>query len=89
MLLEPHEIHHFEDFGYGHAPYMVGPANAKGKQLLESPALDPPNGDIAPEREGGSGCRCLYPERRNFQNVCINTIQQATHPKPWPNRMGW
>jgi len=83
MLLKPEQLHHFQDIGYYHAPWRVCPANARGKQLSDSAVLRTQKWEE--EREGGVGCRCECEAGRNFQSVCFNNLQKATHPKPWRN----
>ncbi|MCJ1309101.1 hypothetical protein MMC25_002756 [Agyrium rufum] len=41
LLLQPEQTHHFSDFGYTHDGLQSCPANAAGKQLLESDVLSP------------------------------------------------
>lgn len=56
LFLEPHEIHYFEDIGYGHPPFLHCPANAPGGQLPDSQLI---NSDPWYEpMQGGVGCRC-------------------------------
>ncbi|KAF2260841.1 glycolipid 2-alpha-mannosyltransferase [Lojkania enalia] len=78
LLLEPHQLHHFRDFGYYHDPWIVCPANARGGQLPNSDVLGSESGKWAEEQDGGIGCRCECEERRNFQSVCFNKLQKAT-----------
>ncbi|KAF2106857.1 glycolipid 2-alpha-mannosyltransferase [Lophiotrema nucula] len=89
LLLQPHELHYFQDFGYFHDPWRVAPANAKGGQLPDSKALSGRGKEWAEESQNGVGCRCEHREIRNFQNWCFNKVQRATHPTPWPNKIGW
>jgi mannosyltransferase len=72
LLLKPEELHHFEDFGYSHDPFVVTPANAAGKQLPERKVLGPLGRSVGDGEEGGTGCRCEKKQIRNFQNYCMN-----------------
>lgn len=87
LLLKPEELHHFHDFGYFHDPWVVAPANAPGLQLPDSQVLGPFNEYVVEGEDGGVGCRCERKQIRNFQNWCMNRIQRATNPTPWPNKM--
>ncbi|KAF1968893.1 glycolipid 2-alpha-mannosyltransferase [Bimuria novae-zelandiae CBS 107.79] len=87
LLLKPEELHHFEDFGYYHDPWVVAPANALGKQLENSEVLGPLGEHVVEGEEGGTGCRCERKQVRNFQNYCINKVQKSTRPTAWPNKM--
>ncbi|KAF2189289.1 glycosyltransferase family 15 protein [Zopfia rhizophila CBS 207.26] len=33
LFLPPHQLHHFQDFGYFHEPWRVCPANARGARI--------------------------------------------------------
>jgi mannosyltransferase len=81
LLLEPHQLHHFSDFGYFHEPWRVCPANAPGKQLFK-PSILGDEVNWTDEQEGGIGCRCECEPGRNFQSVCFNKLQRGTHPSP-------
>lgn len=87
LLLQPEELHHFQDFGYYHDPWIVSPANAPGKQLPDSQTLGGIGENVVEGEEGGVGCRCERKQIRNFQNWCINRVQRSTRPTAWPNRM--
>ncbi|KAF9732600.1 hypothetical protein PMIN02_008079 [Paraphaeosphaeria minitans] len=87
LLLKPEELHHFEDFGYFHEPWVVAPANALGKQLPKSELLGPVGESVAEGREGGTGCRCERKQIRNFQNWCMNKVQRPVRSEAWPNKM--
>ncbi|MCJ1446171.1 MAG: hypothetical protein MMC23_006676 [Stictis urceolatum] len=72
LLLEPHEVHWFEDLGYIHDNIQYCPQNAKGGQLAHSEALG--KGGFDAEKLHGVGCRCkcnsqakaLHPECQNI-----------------------
>lgn len=83
LLLEPHQLHHFQDFGYYHDPWRVCPSNARGKQLTESKVLG--GGVWTDEWDDGIGCRCECEPGRNFQSVCFNKLQKAVNMKAWGN----
>lgn len=87
LLLRPEELHHFEDFGYFHDPWVVAPANALGRQLEGSEVLGPVGENVVQGEEGGTGCRCERKQIRNFQNWCMNRVQRPVRPVPWTNRM--
>ncbi|KAG7123345.1 Glycolipid 2-alpha-mannosyltransferase 2 like protein [Verticillium longisporum] len=53
MLLEPSQVHHFEDIGYRHGEFHQCPDNAPGGQLLSSETLNGMKGTV--EKEGGIG----------------------------------
>lgn len=81
MLLDPQQVHHFEDFGYRHGDFYQCPANAPGGQLPDSIILG--NASLSegnPESEGGIGCRCQCDRRpsgeRNFSNYCSSRLKQ-------------
>ncbi|KAF2189964.1 glycosyltransferase family 15 protein [Zopfia rhizophila CBS 207.26] len=81
LFLPPHQLHHFQDFGYFHEPWRVCPANARGGQLPNSEFLAVGDGKWMEERDGGIGCRCECEAGRNFQSVCFNKLRQATNPR--------
>ncbi|MCJ1378077.1 hypothetical protein MMC17_001173 [Xylographa soralifera] len=56
LLLQPEQMHWFEDLGYLHEVYQTCPANALGGQLPGSSKLGPDSWDK--EQQGGIGCRC-------------------------------
>lgn len=87
LLLEPDELHHFEDFGYYHEPWVVTPANALGKQMPGSEVSRPLGEDVAEGEVAGTGCRCERKQIRNFQNWCMNRVQRPVKPEAWPNKM--
>ena len=83
MLLDPKEVHHFEDIGYMHDKLWVCPNNAPGE---ESSA--PGN----PGREGGVGCRCTCPDGprtwTNHPEHCIMKMKEPnTRERPWLPRI--
>lgn len=81
MLLNPNQVHHFEDFGYKHDTIFECPANAPGGQLLDSPTLG--SRDFAPEMAGGIGCRCECDGRvrRNQDSYCVNRLKSPNTPR--------
>ncbi|KAF2278073.1 glycosyl transferase [Westerdykella ornata] len=85
LLLEPRQLHYFQDFGYFHEPWRVCPANAKGKQLPGSSVLGSGDTIWTKEEDDGVGCRCECQPGRNFQSICFNHVQKGTHTKPWAN----
>jgi mannosyltransferase len=91
LLLEPHELHRFEDFGYSHLPFWVCLANAWKKQLPESNTLGGGlgGGKWSVERENGAGCRCNCPsehKRANFPGTCFAKFKKALKPRKAPLR---
>ncbi|MCJ1390834.1 hypothetical protein MMC18_003695 [Xylographa bjoerkii] len=56
LLLQPEQIHWFEDIGYLHEVFQTCPANALGGQLPESSELGADSWDK--EQPDGIGCRC-------------------------------
>jgi len=87
LLLRPEEIHHFEDFGYYHEPWVVAPANAAGRQMEGSKVLGPVGEGVVEGEEEGTGCRCERAQVRNFQSYCMNKVQRGVRVRPWRNRM--
>lgn len=86
MLLDPSQVHYFEDIGYRHDNLFQCPANKLGAQLLESEAIG--SHPFKPEVEGGTGCRCECDgakRRRNHQSVCLDKLTAANVPgkEPW------
>ncbi|KAI0136445.1 glycolipid 2-alpha-mannosyltransferase [Xylariales sp. AK1849] len=77
MFVDPHRVHHFEDFGYRHDLLYQCPANAPGGQLPESTVLGNEM-TWAPEIDGGVGCRCECDGRttRNHPGYCLNKLKQ-------------
>lgn len=79
LLLQPHEVHHFADFGYVHENFQTCPGNAKGGQLPESQELNKlsKNGpDLEPETTGAIGCRCRCPtDKRSIPSDCLDRIR--------------
>ncbi|KAI1172792.1 glycolipid 2-alpha-mannosyltransferase [Nemania sp. FL0916] len=82
MLLDPAQVHHFEDIGYRHAKFYQCPANAAGGQLHDSSALAE-NTPYSPETAGGIGCRCKCKNEktRNFRPYCMDRLKRPTSPK--------
>ncbi|KAI1342304.1 glycolipid 2-alpha-mannosyltransferase [Xylariaceae sp. FL0016] len=93
MLAEPHQVHHFADFGYKHDWYYQCPANKPGAQLPESQTLNSVKSSWAPEIEGGVGCRCECDGRkaRNVGSYCLSKLKAPyTRERPWSTWMlGW
>lgn len=93
MLLQPEQVHHFDDVGYRHGKFYQCPANAVAGQLYESEALGHealPEGN--PEHEGGVGCRCQCDRRpdgvRNFSGYCLSRLKKpTTGRRPWVRRL--
>ncbi|CAI0649530.1 unnamed protein product [Colletotrichum noveboracense] len=84
MLLDPSQVHHFEDFGYRHDDVFQCPANAPGGQLEGSRRLG--NETFSPPIEGGIGCRCECDGRRrsNYNGYCLNKLKAPnTAKRPW------
>ncbi|KAF6804950.1 glycolipid 2-alpha-mannosyltransferase [Colletotrichum sojae] len=84
MLLQPRQVHHFEDFGYRHDHIYQCPANAPGGQLPGSQALG--DGPYSEPIEGGIGCRCECDgtQRSNYNGYCLNKLKSPnTAKRPW------
>ena len=85
LFLQPHELHRFEDIGYGHPPFYTCPENALQKQLPDSTLLNNgPNRNVwSPEKEGGMGCRCNCIDNNktdNFNEICVAKFDSALRP---------
>lgn len=82
MMLEPQQVHHFEDFGYRHGTFYRCPANARGGQLPDSALLEDTLPEGNPEVDGGIGCRCQCDRRphgeRNFSGYCAARLKQPS-----------
>lgn len=79
LLLDPAEIHRFDDIGYRHPPFWTCPQNAREGQMLESTSLGTAD-NLSGEREDGIGCRCSCDEddkKANFDNFCFKKFDQA------------
>lgn len=76
LFLEAHEIHYFEDIGYGHPPFLHCPANALDGQLPESPLIGP--GEWFQAQPGGVGCRCecnpIYGKKQGRVDATCNKL---------------
>ena len=76
LFLRPEELHHFEDFGYVHAPFQSCPSNALGGQLPGSQTLGSGNWDK--EEPGGVGCRCTCSQNGlSPRSFCLDKLKQA------------
>lgn len=89
MLLDPQQVHHFEDFGYRHGRFYQCPANAPGGQLPDSGVLGEASlPESNSEHESGIGCRCQCDHRssgeHNFPNYCSARLKQPnSRQRPW------
>lgn len=89
MLLQPSQVHHFDDIGYRHGTFYQCPANAPGGQLPESKALGIATSIKGnPEEPGGVGCRCQCDRRpagvRNYSGYCFDRLEQPSNSeRPW------
>ena len=83
MLLDSEKVHHFEDLGYRHDWFYQCPANALDGQLPDSELLGKPSPKVAPEVQGGIGCRCECEgtKTRNHGGYCINKLKQPNTSK--------
>ncbi|CRK38026.1 hypothetical protein BN1708_007629 [Verticillium longisporum] len=75
MLLEPSQVHHFEDIGYRHGKFHQCPDNAPGGQLLSSETLNGMKGTV--EKEGGIGCRCDCGDKTVYNFRTMEIIMAA------------
>ncbi|CAJ2510413.1 Uu.00g051160.m01.CDS01 [Anthostomella pinea] len=90
MLAEPHQVHHFADFGYRHDWYYQCPANAPEGQMPESQTLNSVKETWKGEMSGGVGCRCDCDGRknRNHGSYCLNKLKAPnTARRPWSTWM--
>ncbi|KAK3995867.1 family 15 putative glycosyltransferase [Cladorrhinum sp. PSN332] len=83
MLLDPHQVHHFEDFGYRHDDFYQCPANAPGGQLPDSEILGKTSEKVSPELQDGIGCRCECDgtKTRNIPGYCLAKLKQPNTDK--------
>ncbi|EHA53754.1 hypothetical protein MCOR27_010934 [Pyricularia oryzae] len=86
MLLDPSQVHHFDDIGYRHDQLYQCPVNSPGSQLPDNPSLGTDK-NWAPSAEGGVGCRCECDGRttpRNHPGYCLNKLKAPnTRSRPW------
>ena len=76
LFLNPEQLHHFEDFGYAHAPFQSCPANAADGQLPGSSALGTATWDK--EKPDGIGCRCRCdPNGIGPRFFCLKRLKQT------------
>ncbi|KAB8342829.1 hypothetical protein FH972_022427 [Carpinus fangiana] len=79
LLLEPAQLHFFEDLGYTHGPFQNCPENAKGAQREGARELAAHDGwNVASESEVGVGCRCrCRPETVQNKPTCLNRLRRG------------
>lgn len=78
LLLQPHELHHFSDLGYGHPPFYIQPDNAPRElQLPDIDLGDSYQGYPGWNRGEGYGCRCdsTFKAGTNLQTLqCLKKL---------------
>lgn len=95
MLLDPREVHHFQDIAYMHDGLWVCPNNAPGAQTPKLPSADDPAPDPDIELAGGVGCRCSCPDggggdQTNTPEGCAIRLREPnTRYRPWFPRVFW
>ena len=76
LLLEPEDLHHFEDIGYIHDPFQSCPKNRLGAQMVGSNIFGAGHWDK--EVSSGVGCRCTCNPRPTLPDrFCLDRLKQA------------
>lgn len=95
MLLEPRQVHHFQDIAYNHDSLWVCPNNAPGAQQPKLPPADNPAPPPDIELAGGVGCRCSCPDggggaQTNTPSQCLEKLKEPnTRVRPFFHRILW
>lgn len=83
MLLEPEEIHQFNDIGYVHDKFQTCPGNAINGQLETDLILGNSTHDSWDKPvETGIGCRCRCdPGKSIIRQSCSQHLKRAALPR--------